>query len=150
MADDVDPALLTDAMYDFDLVVISMALHHIEHPSKGVQRLVERLRIGGVLLVVDWATTTGQGQQSPGAKGHHHDAPPPIGGENGDDLGDFKHQSAHTVAHNSFSREQMEDMFMKVGCKDIDFVLATERSVVPMAAGEEMQLLFARGIKSAL
>ncbi|KAL4759017.1 class I SAM-dependent methyltransferase [Aspergillus foveolatus] len=39
--------------FDFDLVVVSMALHHFEHPEKAMNRLSERLKKGGVMMIID-------------------------------------------------------------------------------------------------
>jgi SAM-dependent methyltransferase len=39
---------------DFDVAVISMALHHVPHPVKMLSQLRERLRTGGCLVVVEW------------------------------------------------------------------------------------------------
>lgn len=155
MADDVDPALLGDEMSDFDLVVISMALHHLEHPHKAVQRLIDRLRVGGVLLIVDKAVTANlskeQHQQThSGGHDHHHvhHATAPIHAHGNDDDEIFKDLTNHTIAHNSFTQEQIEDMFTKAACNDVDFVLLPEKSPAPTEMGGEMQLFFAKGIKA--
>ena len=39
---------------DFDLAVISMALHHVKDPIDMLRRLKERLRPGGMLVVVEF------------------------------------------------------------------------------------------------
>ena len=39
---------------NFDVAVISMALHHVPHPVKMLSQLRERLRTGGCLVVVEW------------------------------------------------------------------------------------------------
>ncbi|KAL3429673.1 S-adenosyl-L-methionine-dependent methyltransferase [Aspergillus tetrazonus] len=39
--------------FDFDLVVVSMALHHFENPEKAMNRLSERLKKGGVMMIID-------------------------------------------------------------------------------------------------
>ena len=40
--------------FDFDLVTVGLALHHFEDPAFAVKRLAERLRKGGVCLVIDF------------------------------------------------------------------------------------------------
>jgi SAM-dependent methyltransferase len=40
--------------YNFDLAIISMALHHITNPISMLTHLRERVRKGGVIVVVDW------------------------------------------------------------------------------------------------
>ena len=142
----VDPALLSDDLSNFDLVAICMALHHLEDPVHAVKRLVERLRFGGTLLVIDWATRPEadhtqrkRAQEGPGGEkddagtgSHHHDHGPQ------------RYPAAHTVAHDSFAREQMVEAFEKAGCDGVDFVLHPKPSVVPMATGGQMQLFFAK------
>ncbi|KAM0230670.1 hypothetical protein ACHAP5_011305 [Fusarium lateritium] len=44
----------TEDFSNFDVVVISMALHHIDEPKILLSHLYERLQPGGHLLVVDW------------------------------------------------------------------------------------------------
>ena len=39
---------------EFDVAIISMALHHVPHPVKMLSQLRERLRKGGSLVVVEW------------------------------------------------------------------------------------------------
>ncbi|KAL2828954.1 S-adenosyl-L-methionine-dependent methyltransferase [Aspergillus cavernicola] len=39
--------------FNFDLVVVSMALHHFEHPEQALKRLAERVKKGGVMMIID-------------------------------------------------------------------------------------------------
>ncbi|KAL6720951.1 hypothetical protein ACLMJK_000051 [Lecanora helva] len=161
MAENVDPALLGEEMSGFDLVVICLALHHIEDSGEAIERLVERLRVGGTMLVIDWATIeekgrgqqgevgveerdgeeSGHRQQGAGHYHHHHNHQYPH------DLREINHPAAHTVAHNSFAKEQMAQAFESAGCGDFEFVLHEKPSSVPMIAGGQMQLFFAKGSK---
>lgn len=56
--------LATEEFFDFDLIVISMALHHIEDQVGVLSGLCERLRSGGVFVVIDLA---------PDRHSHNHD-----------------------------------------------------------------------------
>ena len=152
MAPEVDPALLSEEFSDFDLVVISMALHHLQDIGEAVKRLANRLRSGGTLLVIDWAaveqptqkdeesvkSTDDQSDKRQQRAHQHHDH------QHGH--GDVNHPAAHTMAHHNFSREQMEAAFKDAGSEDFDFVLHKELSSVPMVKGE-MRLFFAKGRK---
>ena len=51
---DDSAALAGPDYYDFDLAVVSMALHHVKNPQELLMRLVERLKSGGVLVVIEW------------------------------------------------------------------------------------------------
>ena len=41
-------------LYDFDIAAICAGFHHFADPDKAIERLAQRLRIGGVLLIVDF------------------------------------------------------------------------------------------------
>ena len=158
MAQPVDPSFLGEKWTNFDLATISMALHHLEDPFEGVKKLVERLREGGTLLVIDWATVpkaeddgaAGEQQGSHNhehqhSHGHHH------GHQHQQGHGDGKasHAAAHTMLHDSFSKEQMEKAFKDAGCDHFDFVLHPETSIVAMGGREQrMRLFFGRGRRS--
>ena len=146
MAQNVDASLLGEKWSDFDLVVISMALHHLEDPFEGVKRLVNRLKEGGTLLVIDWAQNPkakdGNAEQQGGHDHHQHSH------QHQHNHGDGKgsHPAAHTMLHDHFSKEQMEKAFNDAGCDHFDLVLHPEQSVVAMGGKEtKMQLFFARG-----
>lgn len=145
MASELEPSLLCKELFDYDLVVICMALHHLEDPQEAVKRLVERLKVGGVLLVIDWAADGEKYQQQlrKNAESSSEQA------ADDHDHGPGRYPAAHTVAHDHFAREQVEDAFNKAGCSDIDFVLHPQPSTVPMEVGGQMQLFFARGRKDA-
>ena len=64
MADDPNSPLAAPDYHNFDLAVVSMALHHIENPRELLTRLVRLLKAGGVLVVIDWLPDA--------AGGHHH------------------------------------------------------------------------------
>jgi SAM-dependent methyltransferase len=48
------PELKETEWFDFDIAIISMALHHVVDPILLLIRLRERVRKGGVIVVVDW------------------------------------------------------------------------------------------------
>ncbi|KAL4787206.1 S-adenosyl-L-methionine-dependent methyltransferase [Aspergillus varians] len=80
--------------FDFDVVVVSMALHHFEHPEQALKRLSERLKKGGVMMIVDLIP-------------EHHD-----------DHG--LHQMGavvETISKHGFSLEEMQAMYEDAGVK---------------------------------
>ncbi|KAI1908305.1 hypothetical protein LOZ61_005655 [Ophidiomyces ophidiicola] len=112
---------------NFDLIITSMALHHIEDPQRAVNRLVERLRPGGTLVVIDFDAAK-DGQQWIAAS-----AP-----------------AAHTITHHGFSKATMENLLTSAGCKDVEYVLHKEITKIPREfahLGEEKQLFYSRGRK---
>ena len=131
------PPLRDEDLQGFDLVAISMALHHIEDIQLATRRLAERLRPGGVLLIVDGATRESKEQMDPPAI-HHH-------GQGQEQR--LEHPTAHTISHDSFSQPQIFSLFDQAGCGDSQFVLADRLSHVPGARTGQMQLFWARASK---
>ncbi|KAL4933967.1 class I SAM-dependent methyltransferase [Aspergillus undulatus] len=90
--------------FDFDLVVVSMALHHFEHPEQAVKRLGERLKKGGVMMLMDLVP-----EEHHGHDGHHdrHDH----------GLGSLSQMSeiAGTISKHGFSLEEMKTMYEDAG-----------------------------------
>ncbi|KAI1498383.1 S-adenosyl-L-methionine-dependent methyltransferase [Biscogniauxia marginata] len=75
-------------LFGFDLAAVGGGFHHFGDPGLAARRLAERLRPGGVLVVVDFVEHGG---------GHH------------------SHGGAHTVMHHGFSAERMREIFEDAG-----------------------------------
>lgn len=88
---------------DFDMVAVSMALHHFEHPDLALQRLADRLKKGGVCYIIDFVPNSGHGHGHGHAHGHGHG--------HGNEFGD----AAHTVKTHGFSKEDMQKLFDGAG-----------------------------------
>ncbi|KAK1671943.1 S-adenosyl-L-methionine-dependent methyltransferase [Colletotrichum godetiae] len=73
---------------DFDVAGVGLGFHHFEDPDLSARRLVERLRPGGVFIILDFL---------PHEKMDH--ALP----------------AAHTVMHHGFSEERMRSIFEQAG-----------------------------------
>ncbi|KAK1518880.1 methyltransferase domain-containing protein [Colletotrichum costaricense] len=73
---------------DFDVAGVGLGFHHFEDPELSARRLVERLRPGGVFIILDFL---------PHEKVDH--ALP----------------AAHTVMHHGFSEERMRSIFERAG-----------------------------------
>lgn len=129
------PSLGSSDFFQFDLIVISMALHHIEVPKVLIERLVERLNDGGVIVIVDFTLSQeGRQTQQPSKESHSLQ-------------GNKDHPAAHTVRHNGFSKEDMDTMLRGAGCNEIGYLMLDEPSKVPAEIGGQKQLFFARGKK---
>ncbi|KOS38158.1 hypothetical protein ACN38_g11022 [Penicillium nordicum] len=149
-----EPPLSEEELNGFDLVAICMALHHVDDIVLATKRLAERLRPGGVLLIIDWATrnsshkteqqasvqtTTSVSENHHHHHHHHH--------HHVNDTINPKHPAAHTISHDSFSQSQIFSLFEQAGCGESQFVLADRLSPVPGARSGEMQLFWARATK---
>lgn len=122
------PELDTPEFNGFDLIVMCMALHHVQDYTAMIQRLSEKLRPGGVLLIIDLVASSESGcPQAPMAK----------------DL------SNHTMAKMGFTEVEVKTAFEKAGLEGWSWRWCSERSQVPEEIGGEQQGFFARGCKSA-
>lgn len=82
------PAELSEAnLFNFDVAAVGLGFHHFTDPDLAAKRLVERLRPGGVLFIVDFLPHE-----------HRHD-----------------HGASHTVLHHGFSKERVREIFEKAG-----------------------------------
>lgn len=98
--------LATEEFFDFDLIAISMALHHIEDQEGVLSSLYECLRSGGVLVVIDLA---------PDTDSHHH-AQDGECGDHDDYHTQHKARVQHTISkHGGYGLEDMRDLLSKAG-----------------------------------
>ena len=130
----LDPAnpsphsLSSPKFFDFDIAVVGLGFHHFEDPFLAAKILTERLKKGGVLMIIDFLPH----EHFHG--GHHHNP------------------AAHTVMHMGFKEEEVRKMFGDAGAgggfeyvvvgKEIVFTDATEN-------GEDLKrsVFMARGAK---
>ena len=125
----------SEEFYNFDLAVMSMALHHVEDPKIMIAKLVERLRPGGLVVIIDWIPS---GRASSESRGNHAVDKKHGHGE---------HASSHTIAFDGFSQEEMHSFFREAECSNNDYVLAASPSEVPRDPTGKKQLFFAKGTK---
>jgi SAM-dependent methyltransferase len=138
--------------HNFDIVVVGLGFHHFEDPALAAKRLAERLKPGGVLMIVDFLPHEHVHGHSHGAghghgHGHSHDH------DHGDRPQKESHPAAHTVTHMGFSEEQVKTMFVAAGVeKAFDYVVIGKGIVFKPkgSEGDEMKrsLFMARGTKA--
>lgn len=114
----------------FDLIVMSMALHHVADPDLMIRRLSERLVEGGVLIVVDWVSHAESGCEPPKPA-----ADSPV---------------RHTVSKHGFTEGEVEAGFRGAGLEGWGWRWFAERSTLPAEFGGEHQLFLARGRKQGV
>jgi len=93
-----DPAgepgsLMVPKFFDFDLVAVGFGFHHFENLPIVTQRLVQRLKPGGVLMIVDFFS------------------------HKKDDIDDDP--AVSTIAHHGFTESQIKGLFASAGLEDI-------------------------------
>lgn len=160
-----DPPLPDERLRDFDLVAVCMALHHMQDIQLAISKLAERLRPGGTLLVIDWAqidgatavqrefmkdVKTGKIRTKQDGMGHGHDG-------HGHQTQQHQfvdpeepskpHPASHTITHDSFTEEQIAELFHNADCTEVRWKLADKLSDVPGARTGKMQLFWARATK---
>lgn len=108
LADNVSAELSGPEYHNFDLVVVSMALHHFYDPAKALGTLGKRLKKGGVFIIIDLVP-----EELPGHEhNHHHHHHPPHH--------DFHHDAfpegtAETIGVHGFSSDTLKEMFENAG-----------------------------------
>jgi SAM-dependent methyltransferase len=90
-----NPAALSGPeFHDFDIAVVGLGFHHFDDPALAAKRLAERLKKGGVFMIVDFMP---HGHLH-GHDGHGHD-----------------HPAKKTVMHMGFSEEEVKKVFEDAG-----------------------------------
>ncbi|KIW71418.1 hypothetical protein, variant 2 [Phialophora macrospora] len=101
LLDPKDPSpdgLASPEFFNFDLVVVGLGFHHFPDIALTTSRLVERLKPGGVFLILDFVT-------------HAMDE---------------QHSASHTVAHLGFSEEELKKYFEGAGLTEFQLVRMDE------------------------
>lgn len=52
--DPAPAALAGQEFFEFDIAVVGLGFHHFDDPALATRRLAERLKKGGVLMIVDF------------------------------------------------------------------------------------------------
>ncbi|KAL8721226.1 MAG: hypothetical protein Q9225_002038 [Loekoesia sp. 1 TL-2023] len=141
--------------FEFDLAVMSMALHHVAPPEEAINKLVERLKEGGILVIIDWELSSIVFHEA----GHPRFNP----GDHGSQTHDHLHHrmaisghahnvvpgSEHTITRAGFSKEEMERMLADAGCEVVEFVEFKNQTRLGDGEQAVMQRLFlTKGRKS--
>lgn len=103
LAESLSDDALSPELFDFDLVIVSMSLHHFADPGLAMKRLGERLKKGGVFYIIDFVPI--------GDHGFH---------------GEFA-EAAKTVKTHGFTRDDMSKLYSDAGLeKDFDYQVLEE------------------------
>jgi len=114
LAEDTPAGFAVPPYVDLDVLTVSMALHHFEHPDRALQQLGARLKKGGVCFIIDLVADSGHGH----GHGHDHSHKHGHGGhEHEHEFGN----AAHTVKSHGFSPESMRDLFKGAGFDSIEY-----------------------------
>ncbi|KZL75796.1 methyltransferase domain-containing protein [Colletotrichum incanum] len=133
-----DGSLAAEA--EFDVVIISMALHHLDDPRGMLELLARRVRPGGVLIAVEGANAMETGMGARGKDGHEQ----------------FAHEVLKTTnRHVEFSEELFRGWFEGVGCDTKKFVYIENEEishiperVVGKPGGLDRKMVIAASVRS--
>ena len=118
------PENLSSAEYfNFDLVVVGLGFHHFQDIPLATARLVERLKPGGVFLILDFVTHAMDEKSAPG-----NELP-----------------AKHTVAHAGFSEDELKQYFEGAGLTHFK-VVRMDREVL-LRGEAKRQPFLAKGSK---
>ncbi|EXL53916.1 hypothetical protein FOCG_07036 [Fusarium oxysporum f. sp. radicis-lycopersici 26381] len=117
------PETNTPGFFDFDVVAMCMALHHIEDPENMILQLSKRLRPGGILLIIDWVASSAGSSAQTG------------------------NRTLGAISRMGFQENEVKSSFDKAGLEDWAWKLTSAPSQVPREIGGEQQLFLARGKK---
>ncbi|KAJ4245212.1 hypothetical protein NW762_014082 [Fusarium torreyae] len=119
------PELNTPEFNNFDLVVLCMALHHVEDYAGMIKKLSERLSPNEVLLIVDWVAPSESGCSEPPK---------------------FREASNGTASSKmGFTEMEVKTAFEQAGMVDWRWKWCSGRTELPEEIGGEQQGFFARG-----
>ncbi|RAL09654.1 class I SAM-dependent methyltransferase [Aspergillus homomorphus CBS 101889] len=126
---------------NFDIVVVSMALHHFEKPELALARLGERLKKGGVFLILEILANGDHDHQHHHHHHHHH-------GEHHDSAHeklDFG-EAEHTVGSHGFTLEGIQQLYENAGLgRDFQSELLEHKMAFKVHAKLPKTLFLARG-----
>jgi SAM-dependent methyltransferase len=152
--------------WGFDVVSVGMALHHFDDPGNAVQRLVKRLKPGGVLIATELVVGGGEGHDHGGhdhghghGHGHAHghfmqefsDVLESVKSSGGKD-GEMAQNLQKAVKGHEFPEVEVKKMFEAAGLVDVETDQMKED--FKFEFGEPPRLMtrkafFAKGRKSA-
>ncbi|KAK2744148.1 hypothetical protein FQN57_004408 [Myotisia sp. PD_48] len=118
---EASPSMAQEEFFNFDFIVISMALHHLSEPQLFINHAFERLAPGGTLLVIDIEIDP------------HSDL----------DLSKVEDPAARTIAHSGFTKDELENMMSQSGYHDFEYSLMQGKIPMPGRFGGDKQLFFA-------
>ena len=144
---------------DFDLVFIANALHHMDDQVLTLKKLVDRLKPGGILVVLDFGETDPEEKKKlkefeakSGGHGHshgHHHGHGHGHRNQGEQKGLTPEGTASTVTFfEDYTEENVSKMLTMAGCNDVKYILMDEKvKFGPKWGFMERKSLLARATK---
>lgn len=127
MDDTPNPAIAGPEWYSFDVAAIGLGFHHFERRPEMLHRLAERLKPGGVLLILDFLIGEGVEVDDP----------------------QHWHRASHgTIAVPGFTEESMRDVYQGAGLDAFEIRVFPEKVRMEFGDVEKFRTVFlAKGRK---
>jgi SAM-dependent methyltransferase len=147
LTEDAPAEAIDSACTNLDVLTISMALHHFEHPDRAIKSLGQRLKKDGVCFIIDLVPQAGDhGSEHEHNHGHHghshghsHDHEHRHGHGNETEFP----EAAHTIKTHGFSREAMQELFQGGGFNTgFDYQVLPEPLTIPIGGGTLSKTVF--------
>ncbi|CAL3962259.1 unnamed protein product [Diplocarpon coronariae] len=121
------PEFAGEEFFDFDIAAVGLGFHHFDDPALAAKRLAQRLKKGGVLMIVDFLP-------------HSHVS---------SGSGDHRPKAAHTVTHNGFSEVDVKKIFGDAGLGASFDYKVIGKGIVFSDEDKKMErsVFFAKGVK---
>ncbi|OJD14544.1 hypothetical protein AJ78_05125 [Emergomyces pasteurianus Ep9510] len=156
------PDLSGDEFFNFDFAGVALALHHMEDPQTTIVKMADRLKSGGVILVIDLLKSEGlqeskTGEENGGHQHHPHQCDHHHGHSHGHGHDPLDIATAtghpgpagHTISpdHASFSPEVVRNMFARAGLTDIEMIFSDWKLELLFVTDPNAKVFVARGRK---
>ncbi|KAF2098123.1 S-adenosyl-L-methionine-dependent methyltransferase [Rhizodiscina lignyota] len=113
--------------YDFDIAAIGLGFHHMQERVLMLKRIADRLKTGGVLLILDFLIGETEGKKA---------------------FDDWPEDSRKAVATAGFTEEQMKEVYEEAGFTDFRLKVFEEKIVMEHGGVEKSRICFlAKGTK---
>ena len=135
--------------FNFDMAGMANALHHMEDPALALTKLMQRLKPGGTLLLLEFLNGPDEGaavkeqteksyHQQHGHAHHGHGHSNHNGGS-----------QPHGIAHYGFTEERMQKLLSDAGCTNIGIDAIRNKIKFPASLGSiERTAFVVKGTKS--
>ena len=143
-------ALQDPSWFEFDVAIISMALHHVADPIKMLTDLRKRIRSGGVLVVVEWVSKEYLDSASEAAKNGTSvtaaDASKSSGQISYDQEKMIEVVGGQKI-WDGFTPESLNDAMVRAGCTDVECRASLQSFEIPVQIGHggHKHFLLAKG-----
>lgn len=146
LAEPADPQFEAEQFFGFDVVACSLAFHHFEDVQFAARRMMERLRPGGVLFIIDLLN---HGHHHNHQHHHHHHEHKSPGEEkevkshlDADHLDQVSTEVRKAIKVLSFDEETIRNAFEGAGLVDFKFMPLEEKAHIEVGQLKAERTIF--------